>query len=63
MAESLLNTEAPVKNPEYSLCELDAEPPTACCILFVCTRSGCNTGTLKPLGKDRCVARTWGAAG
>lgn len=47
MAESLLNTEAPVKDSEYSLCELNPEPPTACYILFIRIWFVFNTKTLK----------------
>lgn len=59
MAESLLNTEAPVKNSEYSLCELDPKPPTACYVLFICIQSGFKT--LKYPGKMTDVLRKLGA--
>lgn len=47
MAESLLNTDAPVKNSEHSLCELGPKPPTSCYILFISIWSVFNMKTVK----------------
>lgn len=55
MAESLLNTEAPVKNSEYSLCGLDPKPPTARCTLFLSIQCAFDKKTGKsPCKRQKC---------